>query len=83
MSFALLGPSQTSHLFLGILEIPIDHEQAFIILYKYFPSTHLSHPTLLETLLSEKLKEISLATSMLDLRKEIIKGFRSNKILFG
>ena len=77
--FALLRASQTSHLIPSILKIPIDHEKAFIRI-ALLPLDSLESPHLLETFLSERLFEISHSTSMLDLRKKTIKGFRSNQI---
>ena len=76
--FALLRASQTSHIILSILKTPIDHEQAYIRI-ALLPLDLLKSPHLFETLLSEILYEISHITSMLDLKKKIIKGFRSNK----
>ena len=76
--FALLRVSTMSHLILSIPEIPIDHKQAFIRI-ALFPLDSLESSHLFETLLSERLFEISHITSMLDLRKKTIKGFRSNK----
>ena len=60
-------------------EIPIAHEQSFIRIAPS-PLDSLESPLLLETLL---LLRDSLTTSMLDLRKKTIKGFRSNQTLLG
>ena len=70
---------RTSHQILGIPEIPITHEQSFIRIAPS-PLDSLESPLLLETLL---LLRDSLSTSMLDLRKKTIKGFRSNQTLLG
>ena len=76
--FAFLIASQMSHLFLSIPEIPVSHEQAFIRI-ALFPLDSLESPHPFESLLSERLFEISHTTSMLDLKKKTIKGFRSNQ----
>ena len=70
---------RTSHQILGIPEIPIAHEQSFIRIAPS-PLDSLESPLLLETLL--RLRD-SLTTSMLDLRKKTIKGFRSNQTILG
>ena len=80
--FTLFRASQTSHLILSIPEIPIAHEQS----YKdcsFSPGLTRVTPPFGNTSLSERLLEISLTTSMLDLRKKTIKGFRSNQTFFG
>ena len=66
---------RTSHQILGIPKIPITHEQSFIRIAPS-PLDSLESPLLLETLL---LLRDSLTTSMLDLRRKAIKGFRSNQ----
>ena len=83
MCSLLLELLRTSHLILGIPEIPIAHEQSFI---RIAPSSldTLESPLLFgNTSHSERLLEIYLTTSMLDLRKKTIKGFRSNQTLLG
>ena len=79
MCLLLLEILRTSHLILGIPEIPIAHEQSFIRIAPA-PLDSLESPLLLETLL---ILRDSLTTSMLDLRKKTIKGFRSNQTLSG
>ena len=59
---------------------------SWAILYKdcsFSPGLTPVTPPFGNTSLSERLLEISLTTSMLDLRKKKIKGFRSNQTLFG
>ena len=68
-----------SHLILGSPEIPIAHEQSFIRIAPS-PLDSLESPLILETLL---ILRDSLSTSMLDLKKKTIKGFRSNQTLLG
>ena len=70
---------RTSHQILGIPEIPITHEQSFIRIAPS-PLDSLESPLLLETLL---LLRDSPTTSMLDLRRKTIKGFRSNQTILG
>ena len=84
MSLLLLELLRTSHLILSIPEIPIAHEQSFIrIARSFFPGlTRVTRP-FGNTSLSERLLEISITTSMSDLRKKTIKEFRSNQTLFG
>ena len=77
MCLLLLELLRTSHQILGIPEIPITREQSFIRTAPS-PLDSLESPLLLETLL---LLKDSLTTSMLDLRRKTIKGFRSNQTI--